>query len=489
VIIQNGASVKVMNNPPMTGWNTEGYMDYLKGRTVVIAEVISGDKFFVRNENPIVRSSYLWSINLDDIEGVFAGEVLLPPTGRTTHVCANCGVDMPEGSEYSDLVGNAICEDCYNAEFFTCSECGEVHLQSEMVETRDGDLVCNTCYEEHYFTCSGCEEVVHDSHQWASDGDTTICEGCADDYFICPDCDNIYPIDSAVDISGEHYCSSCARTHRPTFIREHNYKPSPRFLGHGTNGYYGVELEIDAPSGVRYDTLSDTAQFITESTSGNVYCKSDGSLANGFEMVTHPATLAYHMAEMDWESLTSEARRNKFKSHETSTCGLHIHASRTLFGANKAEQDLNIAKIMLLFDRFWDSHIIAFSRRNIDRISRWACKPDGRFIETDSEDILVRKAINTSDRGRYQAVNLQNRNTVEFRIFRGTLKTSTLLASIQWVDTLINYVRDIKLKDMWKVTWEDMFNGTQYQELSEYLVNRGITGSIVGRAIEDSDSN
>ncbi|MEQ2617621.1 hypothetical protein AAAT94_10640 [Intestinimonas aquisgranensis] len=38
--------------------------------------------------------------------------------------------------------------------------------------------------------------------------------------------------------------------------------------------------------------------------------------------------------------------------------------------------------------------------------------------------------------GRYICVNLQNSDTVEFRMFRGTLKTNTLLAALELVDRI-----------------------------------------------------
>jgi len=36
---------------------------------------------------------------------------------------------------------------------------------------------------------------------------------------------------------------------------------------------------------------------------GNAYCKHDGSLNDGFEIVTHPMTLDYHLHRMPWEEL------------------------------------------------------------------------------------------------------------------------------------------------------------------------------------------
>ena len=35
----------------------------------------------------------------------------------------------------------------------------------------------------------------------------------------------------------------------------------------------------------------------------NLYCKHDGSLDDGFEMVTHPMTLDYHRKEMPWKKI------------------------------------------------------------------------------------------------------------------------------------------------------------------------------------------
>lgn len=38
-----------------------------------------------------------------------------------------------------------------------------------------------------------------------------------------------------------------------------------------------------------------------------LYCKHDGSLDDGFEMVTHPMTLEYHMQKMPWKGVLHSA--------------------------------------------------------------------------------------------------------------------------------------------------------------------------------------
>src|SRR5690606_5834610 len=91
----------------------------------------------------------------------------------------------------------------------------------------------------------------------------------------------------------------------------------------------------------------------------------------------------------------------------------------------------------------------------------------------DSERAAVHKSKKTAT-DRYKAVNLRNYNTVEFRFFRGTLKRDTIIASIQWVDTIIKYCRNTPLKDLWSSGWDDIFGNTKHTELTNYLKQRNL---------------
>ena len=137
------------------------------------------------------------------------------------------------------------------------------------------------------------------------------------------------------------------------------------------------------------------------------------------------------------------------------------------------EQDLTIAKLMLLFDRFWDEYIVPFSRRDYDNLRRWAKKPNSNISDKDTAGAAVQK-IQDYKYDRYQAINLTNRHTVEFRIFRGTLKYTTILASIQWIDTLIHYCKKTPLKNFARVTWEEIFTDIEHVELREYMERRNL---------------
>jgi len=137
------------------------------------------------------------------------------------------------------------------------------------------------------------------------------------------------------------------------------------------------------------------------------------------------------------------------------------------------EQDLTIAKIILLIDRWYDSHIVRFARRDINKMRQWADKPNADIRPEDCDFDAVNKSKKTAD-SRYKAVNLCNRKTVEFRFFRGTLKRDTIIASIQWVDTIIKYCCRTPLKDLFGTTWDNIFGNTGYKELTDYLKQRNL---------------
>ena len=57
-----------------------------------------------------------------------------------------------------------------------------------------------------------------------------------------------------------------------------------------------MELEIDEGGESNYE--ANLIQQIANCDHDHIYCKHDGSLEDGFEIVTHPMTLDYHRNEM-----------------------------------------------------------------------------------------------------------------------------------------------------------------------------------------------
>ena len=77
-----------------------------------------------------------------------------------------------------------------------------------------------------------------------------------------------------------------------------------------------------------------------------------------------------------------------------------------------------------------------------------------------------------SDYNRYVAVNLLNSNTIEFRLFRGTLKLNTILASLQLVDAICETAIRLSDSGLQSLSWSEFVSHIEYPELIRYLKER-----------------
>lgn len=260
-----------------------------------------------------------------------------------------------------------------------------------------------------------------------------------------------------------------------SYINRYGYKPYPVFKTM-TDMFdnsedvdelmFGVELEID-----KGEEPEDTAADLLD-TSSDIYCKHDGSLGdNGIEIVTHPCSLDYHCKKLGWENIVQVARDHDYTSQQARTCGLHIHVGRWQMGDTEVERAETAAKTVILVSRFWDQ-MVTFSRRREAQLSDWAALPmDGFGLIKEN---LITSALETESNGRYQAVNLTNENTVEFRLFNGTLNPDTIKASLQLVNNIVSYAKDHDTDDVICSQWRDVAQYEEFPELDCYLAERGL---------------
>ena len=92
---------------------------------------------------------------------------------------------------------------------------------------------------------------------------------------------------------------------------------------------------------------------IANANAENLYIKTDGSLDEGLELVTHPMTLEYHLNEMPWAEVLRKAQSMGYLSHAAGTCGLHVHISRLAFGCTYEQQEAAIARLLYFVEKFW----------------------------------------------------------------------------------------------------------------------------------------
>ena len=380
--------------------------------------------------------------------------------------CCNCDceVELPDANEIDDQF---YCDECKDDLFTLCGFCDEYHENNDMQEYtdryRNTDFACPSCTRKYLTKCDDCGDYFEDNAIYTDSNNTGYCESCRENYYICEDC-GIYI--SGDEIYGEDniYCESCYEDNKPDNEVIHGYGYKPEAIFHGKSLIqYGLEVETD-----KGDDKEDYANDLYELSDDEdiFYLKEDGSLDDGVEIVTHPCSLDYHLNHFPWSEVMDTAKNHDFKSHDAITCGLHIHVSRKAFGLSFDEQEKNIAKLLFLVNNNWED-MVQFSRRTETQLSRWA----SRYSQKNMTELLEEGKMS----GRYMAINLQNSNTVKFRLFRGTLKVETLYATLELVDLIVKSSVNISIADLYQSRLSELIEAsTNYTYLKEYCAVRKI---------------
>jgi len=347
----------------------------------------------------------------------------------------------------------------------TCSICGEKLYLHEGQYDHAGKCYCDYCFHTYVQLCTYCGKY-HNINQLKQDNfDHYACNDCYNNVTVCTDCGK-FMINSENIFYAEYepYCLECYKNHSIK-IHDYSHKPKPIFYGYDSRCRFGVEVEIDE-GGYSTQNASEVLKTMNSSIDDKIYIKEDGSLDDGFEIVSHPATLNQHLTVFNWKKCLGKCEKLGYTSHDADSCGLHVHISKIAFGMSELEQDLNITKLLLITEMHWDKLVI-FSRRNDYQLNKWACRygliPEDRILN------------NAKYSDRYHAVNLQNEHTVEIRIFRGTLNYTTFIATLQFCQLLVNLVNLTDIKDLHKLTWEYITESAKdynYKELTEYFQKR-----------------
>jgi len=328
-------------------------------------------------------------------------------------------------------------------EILFCDCCGERALSRTTVyDGNETENYCQECVDEHCFRCPDCDEYYRTKHEnYIYYDGVCICYSCSDNYRYCQSCErSVYYEDYN---SYRDRCCSCADDN-DTGVEDYHESDYWEYIGDEKKYWrnkwrgLGIELEIDR-SNKDSDVERDTVRAIRD-IYDNLKFEYDGSLDNGFEIITHPHTLDA-FAKIDWDGILRVCKENGYLSHDAETCGLHIHFSRTMFGSNEKRQANAISKLISFFEAYWDD-VLRISRRSQSQADQYAT----RYGITDIGRI---KALGKDkDKGRYFAINNSNRETVEIRLMRGTLNCETFYACLDFCINLVKKSRVVLWKEV-----------------------------------------
>lgn len=360
-------------------------------------------------------------------------------------VCNECGRNLG-GVSLFEFEGNTYCEDCFERLTAVC-DCCERRIWRDSAEGDSLTLLCEHCYDYSYTHCERCGGLIHND------------DACYED-------DSDYP-----------YCHECYERIINNPIKSYCYKPEPIFYGNG-NIFFGIELELDCGG----EDSSNAQKLLDHINQDNdyIYAKHDGSLSNGFELVSHPMSLDYHLNEVDYSGLFEKAVSMGYRSHQTQTCGLHIHVNRSAFGNTYEEQEEVIARIVFFVESNWNE-LLKFSRRTEQAMNRWA----SRYGISENTQETYQKA-KSKHLGRYTAVNIETgQPTLELRLFRGTLRYQTFIATLELVDEICQVCKYLNDEELEGLSWSSFVLGIKDKpELIEYLKSKRL---YVNELIEETE--
>ena len=318
-------------------------------------------------------------------------------------------------------------ETCAKEEGFGfCTECCHLRPTSDLSIYIDYHshhrLVCNNCREHEFFTCGHCGRRYSRTERYYSRLGA-----------FCPSC-YVQVREEEKDYDIDDYHTAKNGSHWKFFKTKDDV---------GSLDYIGTELEVEAKKYDPENVAFEARKILNKTNEGTLaHFEHDGSLNDGVEIIFNPMTLNYIYSQENLLKTAFDKISTMARSHDTSSCGLHIHYSRGKFNHEA------ITRLVYLFEKF-RTKLEKFARRTSSyaKFYRWG-------------DLSIDYVSNHVDynEDRYRAVNLRNSDTIEIRIFKGTLKFSTYMASIELVNNFMQAALRFSNEETEKLTFEEIIN-------------------------------
>lgn len=271
-----------------------------------------------------------------------------------------------------------------------------------------------------------------------------------------------------------------------TYIHQFNYVP--KYIKHFMPGesedttlLLGAEIEVGGNNNISSDndknsTVKKCIQIMNGSDSDEenlIYSTHDSTVQIEFD--TMPCSLEFHKNKMNYREMFEYLDKEGYKGHDCETAGLHIHANRSYLGKSRISQELVISKILYILEKFNDE-ICVIARRDNEY---------SEFVGSKKEEnSLVELYGKYKDHGKRAALNLQHKDTIEFRMFRSTLKYETFILTLEFVKDIIDYAKSVDIEEIELAKWSDLMNCfsselRKYYEFRYQKKVKDINGSTV----------
>lgn len=258
------------------------------------------------------------------------------------------------------------------------------------------------------------------------------------------------------------------------YIHPYNYIPE-QYIKHYMNNenptttlLLGVEIEVgglerDIDEKIKNSVVMKCIQIMNRSDSDKedlIYSTHDGTVQ--IELDTMPCSLEFHKQKMNYKEMFEYLDKMGYKGHDCETAGLHIHANRDYLGKTKLQQQLVISKILYIIEKFNDE-ICVIGRRNTEY---------SKFVgDRAKEDTALSLFSKYTEEGKKAALNLMHKDTIEFRMFKSTLKYETFILTLEFVKDIIDFAKCTDIEEIELITWGNLMR-TFSDELQKYYNDR-----------------
>ena len=302
-----------------------------------------------------------------------------------------------------------------------CDGCDEWEFNDYMHYTWEEDYRCRECLESYYTYSDRYDQYVRGDDAVTAldeDGDEVTVSSRDTDFRYSHDAGMFVHVEYEYEppepqvIGSYHSSKNHVVKQYDDWVKKHKR-------------FFGVELEVEMknPDLNANEKARELNDLINGGNVGQrVFFERDGSLRNGFEIISNPMSLPAHRQLWSW--LRDNKATIGMVSHKTTTCGLHVHVSRDRL------TKLQIAKMVAFVNNPENQDFMTALARRYGEAATGFCR-------IKASKAKVGQAAVSEDR--YEAVNVTPRHTVEFRIFKGTLKYESLVAAVEFVNALCEY--------------------------------------------------
>lgn len=376
--------------------------------------------------------------------------------------CDDCGTML---TDHNAAESGSLCISCAEeSSYRACSRCDrrESYVGPRHTTMPNGELLCDECYvDSGWQRCDNCSSACHVNEMGAYNGGI-LCRSCLREFSrACDQCGAVGMRLERVRVQSYTYsylCPMCRALQNP--VLNYSFKPAWKKQGEG-DLFFGVELEVEVDERDGYPIATEVQRDYSVGKE-LFFIKRDASV-NGWELVTHPFSLQYHIESFNWAGLLRYLRSKECRSHShgsRSSCGLHIHVSR---GWLSIEGEIRLG------------YFVSTQKKNLEVLSR---REETHFAAYKKKYLRAGES-SIYDAHHYDAVNFQNDETIEIRTFKGTLNHNTLLATLELCDALVRFCEAIENDDIrdQEKGWAAFLGWVRaqgYQKLEKYMKNRGV---------------